>query len=370
MSAESALHEALTHSIKERLTFAAFRAPGGQVTLWAQQTPFVDHVENGLWWEMNDVFLFSPFRNEPRTPLIRSDVELTFGDAEPAWHRLLECTGSSETKLMSAPRATARNTFEKAIEEARAACASGVFEKIVLSRTIPLPVTPADAPHLFIEAARTRTEAFVALVNSPEHGLWLGASPERLIIAENDTVHIDALAGTMPLAEAPEEAAQWGAKERHEQQVVTKSITGSLIDLGARTILVEGPEVLRTANLAHLCTRIAATVEGRTVEDLVNAVHPTPAVCGVPVALTKEHIARLEDRDRELYAGYWGPWSADGRIELFVNIRCMRLFPDAAALYVGAGITAGSTPEKEWEETEHKARAWRDLLATTPRTLS
>jgi isochorismate synthase len=148
--------------------------------------------------------------------------------------------------------------------------------------------------------------------------------------------------------------------------VVTKSIAGAFIDLGARTIVIEGPEVLPTAHVAHLRTRITATMEGRSIEDLVDALHPTPAVCGLPVEAALERISQWEDRDRELYAGFWGPWSADGRMELFVNIRCMRLFHDRAELHVGAGITAGSDPAREWEETEHKADGWRELLRTAP----
>ncbi|MBK7101826.1 MAG: hypothetical protein IPH63_08590 [Flavobacteriales bacterium] len=95
MSSENALLEALRYSIEHRLTFAAFRNPGGQATMWAQQTPELDRVENGLWWELNDVFLLAPYDLPERLPLVRSDVELTFGDAEPAWHRLMECCGTS-----------------------------------------------------------------------------------------------------------------------------------------------------------------------------------------------------------------------------------------------------------------------------------
>ncbi|MBK6368352.1 MAG: chorismate-binding protein [Flavobacteriales bacterium] len=80
------------------------------------------------------------------------------------------------------------------------------------------------------------------------------------------------------------------------------------------------------------------------------------------MANARQVIHDLEARERELYAGFWGPWSADGRMELFVNIRCMRLFSDKAQLHVGAGITAGSVAEQEWEETEHKADSWRESM--------
>jgi len=366
MNSRSDLQEALTHCIAQRLTFAAFRRPGqGQVTLWAQQTPELDRVEPGLLWEMNDVFLIAPFREEKRIPLIRSDVELTFGDAAPAWHRLLECAGSANELAEERRLETSRHQFESAVDQARKACSLGELEKVVLSRTVLIGTNKADAPLLFTTAVLERTEAFVAICYTPEYGLWLGASPERLVLAENDTVRMDALAATRPRSSAPEDAMQWTEKERHEQGVVTKGITATLIDIGARTILIEGPDVLLTAGLAHLHTRISAALEGRSIEDLVTQLHPTPAVCGIPKEIARSHIHAWEDRERELYAGYWGPWSADGRMELFVNIRCMRLFSDRAELHVGAGITSGSNPVLEWEETEHKADGWRSLLQPT-----
>jgi len=362
MSSAALLH-ALQYAIGHRLTFAAFRRPGeAEVTLWAQQTPDLDRAESGLWWELNDVFLLAPFRNGDHTPLVRSDVELTFGESEPHWQRLLECTGSTAQPRATPHSATSRATFEAAVEQARNECATGEVEKIVLSRTMELPVGEADAPALFVEALHTRPDAFVALVMTPDHGLWLGATPERLILAENDTVLVDAIAGTLPADDAPTEVAGWGEKERHEQRVVAKTIAGTLIDLGARHITIDGPDVIAAGPVAHLRTRIAANVEGRAMEELVCAVHPTPAVCGIPTDKARERIATLEDRDRELYAGFWGPWSADGRMELFVNIRCMRIHATSAELHVGAGITAGSDPAAEWDETEHKADSWRKLL--------
>lgn len=362
MSSGPALRLALRYCISERITFAAFRAPGGAVTLWAQQTPELDRCENGLWWELNDVFLFSPFRPADRTPMIRSDVELTFGDAEPHWHRLMECTGSSAPMASRQHVGTSRGAFERAVAQARQECVTGPLEKVVLSRTIRLEVGAEDAGALFVEAANARPDAFVALVSTPEHGLWLGATPERLMLAENDSIRVDAIAGTVPITTAAMEPGGWGEKERHEQRVVTKSITGSLIDLGARTITVEGPDVLVAGPVAHLRTSIAATLENRTVEELVNAIHPTPAVGGLPTGLALDRIQALEDGDRELYAGFWGPWSADGRMELFVNIRCMRVYADHAEMHVGAGITKGSVPAQEWEETEYKADSWRELI--------
>lgn len=359
MSSHPALQQALRHCIRERLTFAAFRTPGGQVTLWAQQTPELDHCEPGTWWKLNDVFIVSPFHMGERIPMIRSDVELTFGDSEPHWHRLLECSGSAAVTEPPVQPVGTRHSFESAVEELRGECERGPLEKVVLSRTVRSGMEALDAARLFTEAVGSRPDAFVALAGIPEHGLWLGASPERLVLAENDRVVLDAIAGTVPSFSAPPDPSDWGAKERHEQRVVVKSIIGTLLDLDARSITMEGPVVIKAGPVAHLRTRIGATLDNRSTEELVRAIHPTPAVCGIPTNLAIQRIQQHEDRPRDLYAGAWGPWSADGRMELFVNIRCMRVFSDHADLYVGAGITAGSKASAEWEETELKADSWR-----------
>lgn len=360
----STLQRALQHCIEQRLTFAAFRVPGGAVTLWAQQTPDLDRAENGSWWELNDVFLVAPFNREPGTAFVRSDVELTFGDGEPMWQRLQECVGAGAMGSARRSGGTSREAFEAAVVQVRDECLAGAMEKVVLSRTIELPMGEREAPLVFAEALRTRTNAFVALVRTPEHGLWLGATPERLVLAENDTLEVDAVAGTAATGTSSEDPGQWGAKERHEQRVVTKTVAAALIDLGAPLITVEGPSVLHAGPVDHLRTSITASVESRMVESVVSTIHPTPAVCGIPRDDARRRIAELEDRERELYAGFWGPWSADGRMELFVNLRCMRLFEEHAELRVGAGITAGSVPAMEWQETEHKADGWRQLIRT------
>ncbi len=75
-----------------------------------------------------------------------------------------------------------------------------------------------------------------------------------------------------------------------------------------------------------------------------------------------EFILEHEAQDRKLYAGYWGPWLSEGRVELYVNIRCMEVHEEMVRIRVGGGITAGSIPEKEWQELEQKASTWTKLM--------
>jgi len=196
-------------------------------------------------------------------------------------------------------------------------------------------------------------------VHTPDHGTWLGASPERLLHAQDDRVRVDALAGTRSIDRATE---TWGAKEQDEQELVTTEVLNTFVHLHLKEVLLHGPETITAGTVQHLRSTVEAGLEEVPLGDVLLALHPTPAVCGTPRPEAHAIIRSLEAHERRLYTGFWGPWSADGLTELFVNLRCLQVFPDKALLYVGAGITAGSEAELEWYETTHKARTWLPLI--------
>lgn len=358
MNKNSALRTALEHAVSHGLTFAAFRLPGEPAELWAQRDPELEVVDGALMWELNEVFLVAPFLIDPeRVPFIRADVELAFGEFDPDIALLEGCTGAARPALPpTAP--TTREAFVSNVEKAKAAIGSGALRKVALSRVMRMDTGAQDAAGLFQHAIATRPDSFVAMINTPEHGLWIGASPERLVHEEEDVVQVDALAATMPAAQAHTDAAAWGAKERDEQQQVTDAVLHAFAALGLSDVQVVGPQVTAANEVAHLHTRMQADLHGTPLSDLVLALHPTPAVGGWPKAPAIAFIRTNEAHDRGLYTGFWGPWNPDGRTDLFVNIRCMRLQEDHGLLYVGAGITAGSDAAAEWNETEEKAQAW------------
>ncbi|MCB0791321.1 MAG: chorismate-binding protein [Flavobacteriales bacterium] len=356
------IRDAIGHCLQESLTFAAFRAPGQPVTLWAQRDPDLDHVEPGLLWELNDAFVMAPFMHQgERLPIIRADVELTFGDLPVFQDHLHACTGQ-RTNFPAPTGSTTREAYEQLVSEAIAAIGRGELEKVVLSRISVEPLDRAALAELFVQALDAGPDSLVALMHTPDHGTWLGASPERLVLAEEDLARLDALAGTCPIKEAPDSPEEWGPKERHEQVLVTRSIVEGLLDMGLKDIHITGPEVVDAGPVAHLLTRIDADMTGHSLDEVVFAVHPTPAVCGRPRQKARAFIADHEPQDRGLYTGFWGPWRADGRTELFVNIRCLQALSDSAVLHIGAGITAGSEPAREWEETARKAEVWLKAL--------
>ncbi|MBK6776079.1 MAG: chorismate-binding protein [Flavobacteriales bacterium] len=360
------IREALDRCIADGLTFAAFRLPGGPVQLWVQHDVVVEQVSPELLAKLKERFAIAPFRSDKgQVMALRPDLRITFGGDERDLTNLNRCVGSgSEVPLFDQPnmRSMAREQFDAAITEAKTRITDGSLEKVVLARTIEQRCATGLLPWLFADALEQRPMALVALVHTHITGTWLGASPERLLHADGDRVSADALAGTMPAANAPGRPEDWGEKEREEQAMVARSVLNTFIDAGLEQLNARGPEQLSAGPVVHLRSSINARLAGRSLAGLATALHPTPAVCGVPREAALEFITQHEPQDRQLYAGFWGPWQTAGRTDLFVNIRCLHAVGDRAIIHVGAGITAGSVAEKEWNETEHKARTWTQAI--------
>jgi isochorismate synthase len=357
------LREALRRSLDQRLTFAAFRIPGRHVELWAQRSPELEQVDGSLLWELNEAFIVAPFAlDQERIPFLRADVELAFGEIAPDLELLDDCAGSAIAPPWSFPAATSKENYTRNILNAQQAMATSGLQKVVLSKVITAATPELRSIDLFLLALEEQKEAFVALVHTPDHGLWLGASPERLVHEEEDRITVDALAGTRR-SSAGSTPMDWGAKEQDEQRLVADAVTEVFRELRLKNVNVTGPEVVHTANMMHLRTRLDADLAERDLGEVVLALHPTPAVCGTPRNAAAAFLRTAETHERQLYAGFWGPWNPDGVTDLYVNIRCMHLRNDHAALFTGAGITAASNAESEWNETEEKGRAWLERIA-------
>ena len=255
---------------------------------------------------------------------------------------------------------TEQKAFEQHVLQAKAAIKKGKFKKVVLSR--PIQVVSEKSPlQAFQALTALYANAFVYCVFHPKIGCWLGATPERFVSLHQGSLHTMSLAGTLPYSS---EEPQWSSKELYEQALVTESIVNDLIKAFPNSSPQLGAlENLRAGALYHLRTKIALH---KTSIDLVKAVHtlhPTPAVGGLPKREALDFIAATEDYDREYYTGFLGPFSKKVQADLFVNLRCAKFENKAYTLYVGAGITADSDPQKEFLETQRKAQTLsRSLL--------
>lgn len=190
-----------------------------------------------------------------------------------------------------------------------------------------------------------------------EEQAWMGAFSEVLGKFNKKTHDFEtmSLAGTLPVSES------WSEKEIEEQKPVTEYIRNILKNYADNTEESVTYDHI-SGNIKHLRTDFKARIQPENLDSIIQHLHPTPAVCGIPKDFCKEKIRELEKFPRELYAGYT-KIETEESILYFVNLRCCRLYQDAVHIFVGGGITAQSSPEKEWRETELKSEAILKNLA-------
>lgn len=260
--------------------------------------------------------------------------------------------------------------FTGAVAKAVRAIRAGEMEKVVLSRDIGEQLSADLSPIGALEAMEQEYPgAFISLVSIPGVGTWMGASPEILVSVNEDKVfHTVALAGTQP-ASATESVATaiWRQKEIEEQAMVERYILKCFKALRLRDYTEVGPRTVIAGNLMHLRTDFKVDLKEvdfpTLASDMLALLHPTSAVCGLPKEPALQFILENEGFDRSYYSGFLGPVNSTSGTHLYVNLRCMELLEENAILYAGAGITAESNPEKEWQETQHKMQTMRRILS-------
>ena len=205
------------------------------------------------------------------------------------------------------------------------------------------------------------------LVRPPGAGTLIAASPERLVRRAGELVECDALAGTVRLGErdAGEAAKALLAshKDRREHELVVTAIRAALDEVGARVSAPVAPEVKALRHVLHLHTPFRAHLDQPAhVLELAARLHPTPAVGGTPTALAVDWIQSHEPVARGWYASPVGWFDLEGNGELAVAIRSGLVAGTRVHLWAGAGIVAGSDPDRELAETELKLRAMLGAL--------
>lgn len=233
------------------------------------------------------------------------------------------------------------------------------FQKLILSRIKAINIQAGNLFHLFEELKKAHPSAFVYLVNVAGVGCWIGATPERLF-SQNGVGETMALAGTQQDLGLPLEKVYWGDKEIEEQAIVERYFQQILSDWNI-TFKKSSRHTIQAGNVLHLCTNFQFQPIDQ-LYDLIEDLHPSPAVCGMPKQMAQRFIHSNEPHDRAYYCGFLGPVNMDHKTDLFVNLRCMQVLKNRFALYIGGGILPDSNPEKEWLETEMKAKTLSDVI--------
>jgi isochorismate synthase len=264
-------------------------------------------------------------------------------------------------KLKYEPSSTEKETFMNVVSEGIRQIENGTLEKIVPSRTQVAPLSPHfDIVNVFQKLCDNIPNALVSFISTPETGSWIGATPELLVSVENKNIfRTIALAGTQAYHEGVNlKTVAWTQKDIEEQALVERYIISCFKKIRLREFEEHGPKTVIAGNLLHLKSEFKVDMQATNFPQLgsvmLQLLHPTSAVCGMPLNNALQFLSQHEKYNRQYYAGYLGPVNFNNAINIFVNLRCAQLLEDKAILYAGAGVTIDSTPENEWIETEMK----------------
>lgn len=260
------------------------------------------------------------------------------------------------------------------VEQARAAIRERTLRKVVVCRRRAVALDAPRDPAVVLRNLSSRSGEYVFGVRRGRR-TFLGASPELLMSRAGRQLRTEALAGTrrldpeLPRSEALAAAAEqlYGSgKDLEEHALVVRGIVEALDPLVQNRSLPAWPEVHGLTGLAHLRSRIKADLEADVdTFQLLDALHPTPAVGGLPRSEALDFLSRSEPVERGWYAGPIGWVNTAGDAEIAVGIRSALLAPDMAWLYAGAGIVLASDPLAEFRETDAKMRRLSSALRVT-----
>ena len=317
-------------------------------------------------------FVIAPFEPSAQCPILLLDAEWEAVDIAD------DC--EAEVLLIDADYEAERSRYAVDFESFHAQLRDGTFQKIVLARSARLKATEHIPPlSLFARACKKYPRLFVALFGTERSGTWLIATPEILVSGKCGAMQTMALAGTMRLSGSQlgfdvsgsgfdKDDIHWSTKNIQEQRYVETYIT-ECIEHYTSNFSVCGPYTSRAGDLVHLRSDISFSLNDTAhMGDLLNALHPTPAVCGMPKTATRNFIMHNESAPRDYYSGFAGTLNPDGDTNLFVTLRCMKIAqqhnaePDEYTLYAGGGLLKDSTCQSEWEETEAKMNTMRQTF--------
>lgn len=256
-----------------------------------------------------------------------------------------------------------KEQYLDAVENVTASIRKGKADKVVIARALELQ----------FEQDINNVKALHAITNEQQESyhfglqrggaLFFGATPERLIEIKNGKAYSACVAGSIRRGKSAQEDRILGdellgdRKNREEHQHVVNMISNVFTKYCSEVVIPKTPKLMKIRDIQHLYTSVAGTLgEENDIFSFVEALHPTPALGGVPTDVALKVIQQEEDMDRGYYAAPIGWIDASGNGEFAVAIRSALLDGDRAYLYAGGGIVADSVPELEYDETWVKFR--------------
>ena len=370
-SSYKSLSDLQTVCLKQNIPFASYRLPlQSEIITLVQYQAMPEKLDSLQNIDQKSGFIMAPFVKtekqgafllKPDNIFYSNKISAEFIENLKQNFRFLSAEKPSESEISTTPPAdfiSQVNMAVKAMEE-------GQFHKVVLSK-VRLEKLNEDfeASTFFLRLCEKYPHAFVYLIQLPQVGCWIGATPEPLLVIEDQYVKTVSLAGTQVATDADINSYVWSEKEIEEQDIVTNFVEQTLRSLQIEDYSKFGPTNYKAANLIHLKTsfEFAQADLGNRLSNFINALHPTPSVGGLPKNAARDFILKNEKHNRAYYTGYLGPINIKGKSNVFVNLRCLQLFKKQFVLYSGAGITSASNAEKEWEETDNKMMTMMNVM--------
>lgn len=324
-------------------------------------------------------FIISRFDRTDAKLFLPAEIHLKISNGEivqqkgTATPETFQQSGKLKLHITKAPAPRSEQTsnhYQQLVSEGVSAIENGLFEKIVPSRRQSFEIPgETDILDVFDRLCQRDPQALITLVSTPETGTWMGASPELLVNVNSKSIFkTSALASTQVYQPGTDlKTVLWNQKEIEEQAMVTRYIVNTCFKkVRIREYEEIGPKTFRAGNLLHLKTDFIIDMAATNFMQLgtvaLRLLHPTSAVCGMPMEPALKFLQDREGYDRELYTGYWGPVNVDQETHIYVNLRCMRAGQQEAILYAGAGVTIDSNPVLEWEETVNKMNTMKQVI--------
>lgn len=357
--------------IEQNKPFVFYRKPNSSVVNQIIQLDssldfFTDYNQKGFVFAPFDSFKKSVFFSLNKASFTQNTYEI--GEFESS---LLNKKSNSTNKNHHI------NLVKKGVEYIK----NNNTPKIVLSRQEQIKGN-LNLVETFKNLLNKYSTAFVYIWYHPKIGLWLGATPETLIQIKGNSFKTMSLAGTQEYKNNLE--IFWKKKEIEEHQFVTNFIKKELTKLEI-PFKISKVSTIKAGKLLHLQAIINGRLQNNNqLEFIIKALHPTPAVCGLPKEKAKDFIVKNENYDREFYTGFLGELNfeidkrkhknnrrnienqaykfIETQSNLFVNLRCMKVHSDFINIYIGGGITKDSNPENEFLETVAKAETMRTII--------
>ncbi len=351
----------IEHCLKNRISFAAYTLPNqNQFTMMIQKAAYPQKINSTDNLSKLTGFLLAPFDTTTSSKLlIQNDFFLSEGQTNLEASLFIQKTIHQTKDSNELPFATSHETYKNQFETIKDLFKKNKARKIVLSRIISTyKKNEVSFSEIFKSINQAYLTSFNYLLFTPNSGIWMGATPEKILRIDGDSASTVALAGTQARKASSDHKYEWGDKEKDEQKIVVDFIEAGIKKYTRDDILKKHTKTILAAKAAHLQTtfKFNASNIRDNLNNFLDDLHPTPAVCGFPKSAVLKYIRETEHHDREYYAGFLGPINILNKTDLFVNLRCLKARGNSLSLFVGGGLTMDSEAQSEWDETSLKAQ--------------